>query len=68
MPARPLTPAEAIELLAACAGKQVLKPGVVVSADLAWWAAALRFALALVAREQFLPGLDCEARPRWRPA
>ena len=66
-PARPLAPAEAIDLLAACAGKQVLKPGALVSGDLAWWAAALRFALALVAREQFLPGLDCEARPRWKP-
>ena len=66
-PARPLAPAEAIELLAASTGKQVLKPGVLVSSDLAWWAAALRFALALVAREQFLPGLDCEARPCWKP-
>lgn len=67
MPARPLAPAETLDLLAACAGKHLLKPGVLVSSDLAWWASALRFTLALVAREQFLPGLDCEARPRWSP-
>ncbi|MFB3825206.1 MAG: DEAD/DEAH box helicase [Bryobacteraceae bacterium] len=66
VPAAPLGPARMLELLADCRDKQVLEPGVLVGADLAYWTNAMRFAGALVAREQFLPGVDAEGRPRWR--
>jgi SNF2 family DNA or RNA helicase len=49
---------QAISLLAACAGKRMLAPGVLVGEDLAYWPAALRFAAGLVMRGQFLPGLE----------
>ena len=38
-------------------GKEVLAPGVVIGKDLAFWAAALRFAGSLATRQRFLPGL-----------
>jgi SNF2 family DNA or RNA helicase len=44
-------------LLCACMDKETLRPGLVVGKDLAFWAAALRFAGALIARQQFLPSL-----------
>ena len=49
-----------IELLCVCAGKQTLTPGVVVGSDLTFWAAAMRFAGALVAKQMFLPGVKEE--------
>ncbi|HEY7512661.1 MAG TPA: DEAD/DEAH box helicase, partial [Vicinamibacteria bacterium] len=61
---------EAVGLLAAAHGRDVLAPGLAVSRDLAFWAAALRFAAALVARERFLPAVvaeDCAWRARWTP-
>ncbi len=45
----------AISLLCACAGRPVLKPGVIVGNDLAYWVAAMRFAGAIVARQEYLP-------------
>ena len=54
----PLTTVEAVELLSLCSGQTTLAPGVIVGADLAYWAAALRFAGALVARQQFLPNIQ----------
>src|SRR5262249_47722624 len=48
-------PPMVIDLLAACVGRETLATGVVVGASLAYWAQALRFAGALVAREQFIP-------------
>ena len=68
--ALPLSPEQAVELLCACVGKQTLAPGVVVGGDLAFWATAMRFAAALVARQQFLPGVTDDAgtyRARWGP-
>ena len=61
----------AIEFLCVCAGRRTLAPGVIVGEDLAYWAAAMRFAAAIVARQHFLPDLvedDGELLARWRPA
>ncbi len=60
----------AIPLLCASIGKQTVAPGVVVGRDLAFWVRAMRFAGALVARQQFLPGLDSQNgqyRALWEP-
>jgi SNF2 family DNA or RNA helicase len=60
-----------IEFLCACAGRRTLAPGVIVGEDLAYWAAAMRFAAAIVARQHFLPDLveeDGDVLARWRPA
>jgi hypothetical protein len=51
-------------------GKQVLAPGVIVAQDLVFWTTAMRFAGALVARQQFLPGIAEEPAgygARWQP-
>ena len=61
----------AIEFLCVCAGRRTLAPGVIVGEDLAYWAAAMRFAAALVVRQHFLPDLveeDGDVLARWRPA
>ena len=66
----PLAGRDACDVLAACAGKRVLAPGVVVGDDLAYWTAAMRFAAGLVARGQHLPGLREEHdgfAARWLP-
>jgi SNF2 family DNA or RNA helicase len=66
----PLDAARAVDLLCACVGRDTLAPGVVVGKTLAFWTTALRFAGALVARQQFLPGEDAAAQPpraRWEP-
>ena len=66
----PLSLEEAVALLCVSAGKQTLAPGVVVGRDLAFWVRAMRFAGALVARQQFLPGLDSQNgryRALWEP-
>ena len=59
-----------IGLLATCSGKRMLRPGLLVGADLSYWTAALRFAAGLVMRGQFLPGVRSETggiRARWQP-
>ncbi len=53
--ALPLTTAQAVGVLCACAGKPMLAPGVSVGKDVLFWATVMRFAGALVARQQFLP-------------
>lgn len=53
----PLTKTQTVEFLSACAEKSMLVPGIVIGNDLRFWAQAFRFAAALVAQEQFLPGL-----------
>jgi SNF2 family DNA or RNA helicase len=66
----PLTPLQAIDLLVACLDRDTLTPGVVIGATLRFWATALRFASALVAREQFLPGIRQRGETwsaRWMP-
>ncbi|MBP2312653.1 DEAD/DEAH box helicase [Azospirillum soli] len=66
-----LTPGEAIAVLARVSADEPLAPSLFAGADLACWAAALRFAGALVARGRVLPDLvrkDGRAFARWRPA
>jgi hypothetical protein len=65
-----LSPGQAVDLLCACVDKETLAPGVIVGKTLAFWTAVLRFAGALVARQQFLPGEDANVQPpraRWEP-
>jgi hypothetical protein len=52
-----LRAAAALEFLYLTTGREMLQPGVMAGVDLAYWAAAMRFAGALVARQQFLPDL-----------
>ena len=62
--------AEAVELLCASIGKRTLAAGVIVGADLAYWAEVLRLAGSMVARQQFLPGFTTdtdEPRATWDP-
>jgi SNF2 family DNA or RNA helicase len=66
----PLTTAEAVDLLCACVGQEALAPGLLIGPDLAFWVTAMRFAGALVARQQFLPGIDEKEgirHARWEP-
>jgi SNF2 family DNA or RNA helicase len=65
-----LTAAQWVDLLCRCGGGPTLAPGLVVGYDLRYWATAMRFAGALVARQQFLPGLAEHGegwRARWEP-
>ena len=60
----------AIGFLAACIGKDVLKSGVLIGPDLAFWTRVARFAGALVARQQYLPDLldvEGEFQAMWDP-
>src|SRR5262249_23254623 len=66
----PLTPDQTVDVLAACLDRETLAPGVRAGTTLAFWAAALRFAGALAAREQFLPDVEPSGRAwhaRWKP-
>jgi SNF2 family DNA or RNA helicase len=66
----PLPIVETIDLLCASVGRETLANGVIIGRDLAFWATAMRFAGALVARQQFLPGLqlvDGAYHARWEP-
>jgi len=66
----PLDVEQALNLLYGCVCKHVLKPGVVVGEDLAYWTVAMRFAGELVARQQFLPDVvkeEEEFRAHWTP-
>ena len=61
----------ALEFLSYCAGRDPLDRGVIAGADLSYWITAMRFAGALVARQQFLPALDREDTghyARWHAA
>ena len=54
-----------VELLAATIDKRTIAPGLTVGADWAFWGAALRFAAALVTRQQMLPALT-QSEGGWR--
>lgn len=57
--------------LSVCWQKRILASGVVVGAALAYWAEMFRFAEALVAKQQFLPGIRTvggELHAVWEPA
>jgi hypothetical protein len=58
-----------IDLLCACIDKDTLANGILIGPTLAFWTRALRFAGALVAREQFVPGLRNNGawRASWQP-
>jgi hypothetical protein len=60
----------AADLLCACINQQILAPGIIIGKDLVFWAQALRFAGAMVAKQQFLPGIQVTGRAylaRWQP-
>ena len=66
----PLITAEVVDLLSLCHGQSTLAAGVLVGSDLAYWAAALRFAGALVARQHLLPSVQAVGnnyRACWEP-
>ena len=59
-----------VKLLTNCPPDRTLAPGLFVAPDLAYWAMALRFAGAIMARGAVLPDLetaDGKAFARWRP-
>jgi len=56
--ALPLSREESLSILCASLGKKTIALGVIISRDLAFWSQAMRFAGSLVARQQFLPGLE----------
>jgi len=65
-----LSAGQAVDLLCVCVERDTLGAGVVVGASLAYWVHVLRFAGALVTREQFLPSLRAEGesyRACWQP-
>ena len=60
-----------LEFLCYCAGRDPSERGVIAGSDLTYWIAAMRFAGALVARQQFLPAIDREDTgyyARWHAA
>jgi SNF2 family DNA or RNA helicase len=62
---------DALDALCRVNGTDLLQPGVIAGADLAFWSAAMRFATALTARQHFLPNLiqeDDAFFARWRAA
>ncbi len=71
-PAIVLTNEQAVSVLVAALGRTTWGPGVVVGKPLSYWASVLSLAAALVARQQYLPGLDvqgdgAEFFARWEP-
>ncbi|MCC8998349.1 MAG: hypothetical protein LM522_02435, partial [Candidatus Contendobacter sp.] len=66
LPALALTPADAIDLLAAVREHPALTPGVAASDELHYWGKALRLAGALVYRQQVLPDLVEQRRGAYR--
>ena len=66
-----LRPEQAVALLRACHERLVLKHGVAIGTDLAYWTHALQLAVSMTARQQFLPSLterDGHAVAAWIPA
>src|SRR5579871_1350441 len=66
----PLSWEQAVALLCGCIGKDTLDAGILIGNTLCYWATALRFAGALVARQQFLPDVERTEegyRACWRP-
>ena len=65
-----LRPEQAVPLLRACHQRTVLKHGVAIGTDLAYWTHALQLAVSMTARQQFLPGLserDGQTVAAWIP-
>ena len=53
-----LTPEQAVQLLQTCHRRLVLKHGIAIGVDLAYWTHALQLAVSMTVRQQFLPGLS----------
>ena len=65
-----LSAEDAVNLLCVLMGRRVVAPGVLVGADLAYWADALRLAGSMVTRQQFLPDMTAGSnsyRGAWIP-
>jgi len=70
VPACPLGRAAVLDLLAGNPDRRMFGPGKLLGSDLSYWIRVARFAGALVAREQLLPGLreqDGTYHARWEP-
>lgn len=70
VPTLPIDRAAVIDLCAGNPERRMFAPGQLLGNDLAYWAHVVRFAGALVAREQFLPGIqerDGIYRACWEP-
>ena len=66
----PVTVSALENLLAVTSDRGSVVPGIVVGSDWSYWATALRFAWALVTREQMLPGMtkvDGRWHASWEP-
>ncbi len=60
----------AINFLCRCMDKELLAPGVLVGKDLFYWAAVLRFAGSIVAKEKYIPSVIEEGEKYqaiWKP-
>ena len=65
-----LRPEHAVPLLQACHGRLVLKHGVAIGTDLAYWTHTLQLAVSMTARQQLLPSLserDGQTVATWIP-
>ena len=65
-----LRPEQAMPLLQRCRQQQIIKPGVAIAPDLAFWSHAAALAVSLTARQQFLPSLhqqDEQPQATWTP-
>lgn len=70
IPAYKLAIPDAIDLLCESVNKRTLAEGVLVGADMAYWAEAMRLVGSMVARQQFLPDLtvsEDKYRAVWNP-
>jgi len=70
VPSLRLDPEQAVDLLQRCNDRSVLKRGVAIGADIAYWYRALLFAAALTARQSFLPSVverDGRTAAVWTP-
>ena len=58
IPAIALSDEDVIDFLATCFGKEMLAPGILTGTDIRFFTKVLRFVGALMAKEQFIPGLS----------
>ena len=60
----------AYDWLLICSGRRTLAPGVLIGADIVFWTDAFRFAVSIIAAQQYLPSLaktNGRFRALWRP-
>ncbi|HHR86069.1 MAG TPA: ATP-dependent helicase, partial [Candidatus Acetothermia bacterium] len=66
----PFSPAECVDLLSSCYKRQTLGSGIIVGADVAFWAEALTSDGALMTKQRNIPGLGTEGgnyKAFWEP-